>query len=63
MKEDGLKKRNPIYLAAQLALAGGLLLHEAMTDNKVVTFISGFLIGLSLIFKFYFYFKLRKDKA
>ena len=58
-----MKKRNPIYLTAQLALAGGLLLHEAMTDNKVVTFISGFLIGLSLIFNIYFYFRLRKDKA
>ena len=58
-----MKKRNPTYLTAQLALAGGLLLHEAMTDNKVVTFISGFLIGLSLIFNIYFYFRLRKDKS
>ncbi len=59
-----MKNMNLYFLIGQLAMAAGVLLNIFFKDNNMISFISGFLVGLSLVFNFFYYFYInsRKEK-
>ena len=58
-----MRGRNPYFLFGQISLVAGLLLFLSFENNKTITFISGCLIGLSLMLNIVFYLKSRKEKT
>ena len=58
-----MKVRNPYFLFGQIFLVAGLLLFLSFEGNKIITFISGCFIGLSLVLNIAFYLKSRKEKT
>jgi len=55
-----MKYKNNYFLAGQLSMAAGVLLNMFAKNCESISFISGFLIGLSLVFNVTFYLSLRK---
>jgi gamma-glutamylcyclotransferase (GGCT)/AIG2-like uncharacterized protein YtfP len=58
-----MKKNSPYFLAGQFSMAIGVLLNIFIKENEPAQFISGFLIGLSLVFNIAFYFRSQKEKT
>lgn len=58
-----MRGRNPYFLFGQISLVAGLLLHLSFEGNNIISFISGCLIGLSLVLNITFYLKNRKEKT
>jgi len=60
---DKMKNRNPYFLTGQFAMAIGVLLNIFFKTSEPISFVSGFFIGLSLVFNIAFYLSLRKEKS
>jgi hypothetical protein len=58
-----MKSKNMYFIAGQLSMAIGVLLDVFVKDSRPISFVSGFFIGLSLVFNVTFAFGLRKNTA
>ena len=56
-----MKKRGALFLAGQLALAAGVLIHMFSRENSAASFAGGFFVGLSLVFNMAFTLGMKKE--
>ena len=57
-----MKNKNTYFIVGQFSMAVGVLLDVFWKDNNPISFISGFFVGLSLVFNLVFGLSLRKEK-
>ena len=57
-----IKNKNGYLVIGQLALAISILMNHFLRDSEPVSFIIGFLTGLSIVFNLMFVLRMRKEK-
>ena len=58
-----MKDKNLYLVIGQCALAISILLNHFAKGSDLISFVVGFLTGLSIVFNIAFFFRLRKEKA
>jgi len=58
-----MKDKNLYLVIGQLALAISILVNHFAKASDLISFIVGFLTGLSIVFNIAFFLRMRKEKA